>query len=222
MALPPTEINPEMLNKLLEKFGVSNSKFEDVLGLEPSDVKAFTKPVYALLLIFPLTKKHEEFRNEQVKKQKDKKLDSKVYFMKQTLENLSGIVALIHSVANNKDSVSFGDNSSLKNYIGASADASPDERGKLLAKNEALLSDYKSVAAEGFVRPEGGEHCNVMVLVAVNKHIYELDGQNERPIDHGPLSDEHFLENAVKVCKRYTEQAKDEVRFSAVALVKDA
>ncbi|KAM5191467.1 ubiquitin carboxyl-terminal hydrolase isozyme L1 [Mantella aurantiaca] len=223
MALPPTEINPEMMNKLLGKYKVSGCKYVDVLGLEQDYVKKFSKPVCALLLTFPQTPKHEEFRKKRAEQQKDKKPDSGVYFVKQTIENFSGIVAIIHTVANNKDFVTFGDGSLLKNFIAESAGASPGDRGKLLEKNEAtLLSDYKSVAAEGFVRVSYGDHCNVAALVAVKNHLYELDGTFEKPIDHGPLSDGDFLENAVKVCKQYTEQAKDEVRFSAVALVKNA
>nr|DBA29225.1 TPA: hypothetical protein GDO54_009473 [Pyxicephalus adspersus] len=219
MDLLPVEVNPEMLNKFRDKSGVSSQiKYIDVLSLEPDYLKAFPKAVHALMFAFSPTPKHEEFRNKQTE---DKQLDSKVFFVKQTFENSSVIVAMIHTIANNKDSVSFGENSSLKNFIDAAGDASPDERGKLLEKNEALLSDFKS-AAEGFVRQEGGDHCNVTVLVEVNGHLYEIDGQIDRPIDHGPLSDKSFLENAGQVCKQYTEQAKDEVRFSAVALVKDA
>ncbi|CAI9600399.1 unnamed protein product [Staurois parvus] len=221
MALPPTDINPEMLNKLLDKFGVSSCKYVDMLGFEADYLKTFSKPVSALVLTFPQTPKLEEFRNKKAEEQKGKELNSEVYYLKQTLENSSGLVALIHSIANNKDFVSFANKSSLKNFIDKSAAASPEERGKLLEKNEALLSDYKSVAAEGFVRPDGGDHCNVIVLVPANRHLTELDGHLERPIDHGPLSDS-FLENAVNVCKQYTEQAKDEMRFSAVALVKNA
>ncbi|XP_077333716.1 ubiquitin carboxyl-terminal hydrolase isozyme L1 [Lithobates pipiens] len=221
MALPPTEINPEMLNKLLAKFGVSSCKYVDILGFEPDYLKTFSEPVRAVVLTFPLTTKLEEFRNKKAEEQKGKNLNSEVFYMKQTLENSSGLVALIHTVANNKDFVSFVDDSSLKSYIEKSAAASPEERGKLLEKNEALLSDFKSVAAEGFIRPDGGDQCHVLVLVPANKHLTEIDGHLDRPIDHGPLS-ESFLENAVNVCKQYTEQAKDEVRFSAVALVKDA
>lgn len=220
MALPPTEINPEMLDKLLKKFGVSGCKYVDVLGLEPDNLKIIPDPVFALLFAFPQSPKHEESRNNKVKDQKDKPLDSKLYYMVQKLENSSVIVAFIHTVANNKDAVSFGDNSALKNFIDASADASPDKRGKLLEEDKTLFSDYKSVASEGFVRA-GGEHCNVIALVAINGHLFELDGHIGRPIDHGPLSAGSFLENAANVCKQYTAQAKDDLHFSAVALVKN-
>ncbi|XP_077303102.1 ubiquitin carboxyl-terminal hydrolase isozyme L1-like [Lithobates pipiens] len=226
MALPPTEINQEMLNKLLAKFGVSSCKYVDILGLEPDYLKTFSNPVRAVVLTFPLTTKLEEFRNKKAEEQKGKNLNSEVFYLKQTLENSSGLVALIHTVASNKDFVSFSDDYSLKSYIEKiniekSAAGSSEERGKLLEKNEALLSDFKSVAAEGFVRPDGGDQCHVLVLVPANKPLTEIDGHLDRPIDHGPLS-ESFLENAVHICKQYTEQAKDEVRFSAVALVKDA
>lgn len=65
MALPPTEINPEMLNKLLEKLGVSSCKYVNILGFESDYLKTLSKPVCALVLTFPLTTKLEEFRKQK-------------------------------------------------------------------------------------------------------------------------------------------------------------
>ncbi|XP_040197403.1 ubiquitin carboxyl-terminal hydrolase isozyme L1-like [Rana temporaria] len=135
MALPPTEINPEMLNKLLKKFGVASCKYVDVLGFEPDYLKTFSTPVCAVVLTFPLTPKIEEFRKKKAEEQKAKNLSSEVFYLKQTIENSSGLVALIHTVANNKAFVTFAKDSSLKSYIDKATAVSPEERGKLLEKN---------------------------------------------------------------------------------------
>eukprot|EP00064_Thunnus_orientalis_P014112 superscaffoldBa00002410_g14153 len=50
------EINPEMLNKMMNKLGVGESwRFVDVLGLEGDQLSAVPKPCCALMLLFPLT-----------------------------------------------------------------------------------------------------------------------------------------------------------------------
>ncbi|KAG8591008.1 hypothetical protein GDO81_007011 [Engystomops pustulosus] len=224
MALSPMEINPEMLNKLNKKVGVSPTvHYVDVLGFESTYLQSFPHDVLSLLLLFPLTPQHGEFRKKQDDEQKDKEPDAKVYFMKQTLENSCGLLAVIHAAACNKDKLSFDNDSALKNFLDKSADASPDDRAKLLEENEDLRSAHNSIAAEGQCRPnEDGIHFHLVVFTAVNGHLYELDGLTGKPIDHGPTSEGKLLEDAGKICKQFTEREHGDVRFSAVALVKAA
>ncbi|XP_073417244.1 ubiquitin carboxyl-terminal hydrolase isozyme L1-like isoform X2 [Dendrobates tinctorius] len=222
--LAPMEINPEMLNKLMMKVGVSPTcKFVDVLGFEKEYLKSFPHEVYALLLLFPHTQQHDEFRKNQLDEHKGKEPDGSVYFMKQMIENSCGIVGLIHAAASNKDKLSFDPDSALKNFLDKSADASPDDRAKLLEKTEALCSAHNAIAAEGHCRPnEDGVHFHLVVLTAASGHLYEFDGLTSKPIDHGATSKGKLLEDAGMICKQFTEREKGDVRFSSVALVKAA
>lgn len=54
---------------------------------------------------------------------------------------------------------------------------------------------------------------------AKDGHLYELDGRQDGPVNHGECNPENLLENAVKVVKQYMERDPDEVRFTIVALV---
>ncbi|XP_069832600.1 ubiquitin carboxyl-terminal hydrolase isozyme L1 isoform X2 [Dendropsophus ebraccatus] len=221
MAFLPMEINPEMMNKLLTKFGVGpEMKLADILGFEREYLKSYLPKPCAVLLLFPLSPEHKEFRKSQACEQKDKKPDDKVYFIIQTKENSCALVGLIHAVANNKDKMTFDKDSVLKDFLDKTADASPEERAKLLEENEPLKSDYNAIAAEGQCRPTEGVHFHLVVFTAVNGRLYELDGLTAKPIDHGPTSEETLLEDAGKICKQFTEREKDDVHFSSVALVK--
>ncbi|KAM9330402.1 ubiquitin carboxyl-terminal hydrolase isozyme L1 [Gastrophryne carolinensis] len=208
------------LNQKLEV--KSSFKFEDVLSLEPDYLKTISKPVCAVLFLFPVTPQHKEFRKKQAEELKDKSVDSKVYFIKQKLENSCGILVLIHTAANNQDKLSFGDKSPLKDFLEKSANASPDERAKLLEENKALLSAHNAVASEGQCRPSEDVHFHIVVFTAVNGHLYELDGLTDKPIDHGATSEDSLLQDAAKICKQYTEREAGDVRFTAVAFVKNA
>uniref|UniRef100_A0A7N5JLJ0 Ubiquitin carboxyl-terminal hydrolase n=1 Tax=Ailuropoda melanoleuca TaxID=9646 RepID=A0A7N5JLJ0_AILME len=102
MAWQPMEINPEMLNKILSRLGVAPGwQFVDVLGLDEDILSAVPSPACALLLLFPLTAQHENFRKKQIDELKGQEVNSDVYFVKQTASNSCGTIGLIHAVANN-------------------------------------------------------------------------------------------------------------------------
>lgn len=52
---------------------------------------------------------HENFRKQQTEKIKNQEINSKVYFLKQTVSNSCGTIGLIHAVANNKDKLNLGE-----------------------------------------------------------------------------------------------------------------
>lgn len=71
-----------------------------------------------------------------------------VYYMKQTISNACGTVAMIHSVANNLDSVNL-DDGILKDFLNATKEASPEERAKQLEDNMAVCEVHDTIAKEG-------------------------------------------------------------------------
>lgn len=77
-----------------------------------------------------------------------------VYYMKQTISNACGTVAMIHSVANNLDSVKL-DDGILKDFLETTKDSSPEERAKQLEENMAVCEVHDHIAKEGqtAVRP---------------------------------------------------------------------
>lgn len=211
------EINPEMLNKVLSKLGVGSSwRFVDVLGLEEESLSGVPSPCCALMLLFPLTQQHEDFRSKQ------SVVDGKgVYFLKQTVVNSCGTVGLIHAVANNQDTIDFDNNSALKNFLEATSKMSAAERAKELEKNKVIHETHDGVADEGECRPEADKvNFHFITFVNVNGQLYELDGRVDGPVKHGATKPESFVLDAARVCREFMEREKDEVRFSAVALCK--
>ncbi|KAM4603487.1 ubiquitin carboxyl-terminal hydrolase isozyme L1 [Polymixia lowei] len=217
MKWSPMEINPEMLNKVLSKLGVGGSwRFVDVLGLEGEPLSSVPTPCCALMLLFPLTPKHESFRQQQADKVAG---DSEVYFLKQTVVNSCGTVALLHAVANNKGKMEFDTGSALKKFLDETANMASDDRAKHLEKNKAIQEAHDDAAAQGQCRPEADKvnfHFNA--FVNVNGQLYELDGRMDGPVKHGDTKEESFITDAASVCRGFMEREQGEVRFSAVAL----
>uniref|UniRef100_A0A8C9QPV9 Ubiquitin carboxyl-terminal hydrolase n=1 Tax=Spermophilus dauricus TaxID=99837 RepID=A0A8C9QPV9_SPEDA len=153
MQLKPMEINPEMLNKVLARLGVAGQwRFADVLGLEEDALGSVPAPACALLLLFPLTAQHENFRKKQIEELKGQEVSPKVYFMKQTIGNSCGTIGLIHAVANNQDKLEFEDGSVLKQFLSETEKMSPEDRAKCFEKNEAIQAAHDAVAQEGQCR----------------------------------------------------------------------
>lgn len=211
------EINPEMLNKMMEKLGVGeNWCFRDVLGLEEELLSAVRKPCCALMLLFPLTQQHETFREQQANKVS---AGAEVYFLKQTVGNTCGTIALLHAVGNNRDCMTFNDDSALKKFLDDTAGMSTEERAKHFQENQAIKQAHNDIAAQGQCRPEAGEvSFHFIAFASVNGQLYEFDGKMNGAINHGVTNDETFVKDAAEVCRGFMEREEGEVRFSAVAL----
>uniref|UniRef100_UPI003AAFAAB6 ubiquitin carboxyl-terminal hydrolase isozyme L1 n=1 Tax=Centroberyx gerrardi TaxID=166262 RepID=UPI003AAFAAB6 len=217
MEWTPMEINPEMLNKMMSKLGVGGSwRFVDVLGLEGESLSSVPTPCCALMLLFPLTQQHESFRQQQADKVSG---GSELYFLKQTVVNSCGTIALLHAVANNKSKVEFDTDSALKKFLDETADMASDDRAKHLEKNQAIKEAHDDAAAQGQCRPEADKvNFHFIAFVNVNGQLYELDGRMDGPVKHGATKDDSFVTDAANVCRGFMEREKGEVRFSAVAL----
>ncbi|GCB64759.1 ubiquitin carboxyl-terminal hydrolase isozyme L1 isoform X2 [Scyliorhinus torazame] len=216
------EINPEMLNKCLSRLGVASSwKFVDVLGLENESLSMVPSPVCALMLLFPLSQQHESHRERQTSKLSGKGIDSKIYFLRQTISNSCGTIGLINTIANNQDKLDFVEGSILKKFLNETIHLSAEERAKQLEKNEKIRAAHDVTAEEGECQVhEDGTNFHFITFVGVDGHLYELDGRMPFPIDQGETSNDGLLQDSAKICRQFMERDQGEVRFTAVALCK--
>ncbi|XP_053712700.1 ubiquitin carboxyl-terminal hydrolase isozyme L1 isoform X1 [Synchiropus splendidus] len=216
MEWPAMEINPEMLNKMMSKLGVGGEwSFVDVLGMGEEDVSAVPKPCCALILLFPLTQQHESFRASQTDKVVK---DSGAYFLKQTIVNSCGTIALLHAVGNNRSQFDFKDGSALKKFLDDTAGKSPDDRAKLLETNQDIQNVHTEVASEAQGRPEEDHNFHIIAFTNVNGMLHEFDGKLDGPLTHTATTEGSFVKDAAAVCRGFIEREKGEVRFSGVAL----
>lgn len=215
----PLEANPDVMNSYASTIGLSSGwEFVDVLSLELLDM--IPRPCCAFVFLFPITEnyvKHSEKEQRGIE-------DPKVYFMKQTIGNACGTIALVHSIANNrKRPMLLKDESVLKSFFDATNDMTPEKRGKKLESNEEISKAHQTSAQCGQSREiAADEHVDLhfVAIVNVGGKIYELDGRKPLPVEHGncPNEDE-FVTKAADVCRGFIERDPDQTRFSIVALV---
>ncbi|KAG8586226.1 hypothetical protein GDO81_005305 [Engystomops pustulosus] len=143
--------------------------------------------------------------------------------MKQTIRNACGTMGLIHAVANNRDKLSFENDSALKKFLDESISLTPEERAKFLEKDESIRVTHESSAQEGQTEAPNIDDkvdLHFVAFVHVQGHLYELDGNKPFPINHGTTSEDTLLEDAIEVCRKFMQLEPDELRFSVVAFSK--
>ncbi|XP_078370704.1 ubiquitin carboxyl-terminal hydrolase isozyme L3-like [Oculina patagonica] len=212
------------MNKFITSLGLKPSwSFVDVYGLDPELLAMVPQPTCALLLLFPTSDKYHEYKKEQEEKVKEKgqEVSPNVYFMKQTIGNACGTVAMIHSIANNTDVLEFDEKGFLKNFIDSTRSLSPDEKGEKLENDENISGVHEACAQEGQTEtPSAEEHVDLHFVSIVHKDgcLYELDGRKSCPINHGKTSKDTFLKDAAEVCKEYMKRDPTALNFTVVAL----
>ncbi|XP_055695578.1 ubiquitin carboxyl-terminal hydrolase-like [Lutzomyia longipalpis] len=221
--LVPLESNPDVLNKFIYNLGVSKKwNIVDVIGLEPDMLEWVPQPVRAVILLFPCSDKHaaQVAKENAEKKANPETYPTDLFYMRQTIRNACGTIALIHSIANNPD-VELEENGILTKYLNQTRNLTPEERGRILEGSEEFIETHKEVAQEGQTEaPDPHDKVNYHFIAFVNKNgqLFELDGSREFPVKHGPTSSETFLQDAAKICKTFMEDNPDEVRFNVIAL----
>lgn len=229
MSWVPLESNPEVMTKFLHKLGVPTEWcIVDVYGLEPDLLALVPSPVLAVILLYPINQKGNapqgdtevEDKAETAETSDTSNTSNSVYHVKQYIHNACGTIALIHSVANNLDSIKLKDGF-LKTFLEESKSYSFSKRGELLLNAQGISNTHQESALEGQTEAPGEDtpvYHHFVAFVHHNGQLYELDGREPAPINHGPTKPNTLLEDAARVCKEYMARDPDEVCFTVVAL----
>jgi ubiquitin carboxyl-terminal hydrolase L3 len=216
----PLESNPDVVNAYLKKLGIPEKwHCVDVYGFDEDVLAMVPKPVVALLLLFPITAKYESHAKEEATKLSGG-IPSDVYFIKQSIENACGTIAIIHALANNEKRIDIG-TGVFKKFLEASKSVKPEDRAGLLEKDEELTRAHETSAEEGQTRAPPRDAKIDLHFVAfcnVNGTLYELDGRKPSPIAHGSTSDENLLKDAAVACKKFIEREPENLNFTALAI----
>ncbi|KAI6657397.1 Ubiquitin carboxyl-terminal hydrolase isozyme L3 [Oopsacas minuta] len=219
----PLESNPEVMNKFIDVLGVENMQFTDVYGLDPELLGMVPSPCCSLILLFPVTEKYEEFRilEEEKYKKDPQSIPASTYYMKQTISNACGTVAIIHCIANSMDDQLVLKEGPLRKLILESKGMTPLEKGKKLETCQELSEAHQAAGEEGQSSvPSPGDRVDLHFVAFVHRggQLIELDGRKSTPITHGLCTKETFLSDCAKVCQEFMLRDPSEQRFTMIAL----
>ncbi|KAI6144894.1 hypothetical protein BKA82DRAFT_16161 [Pisolithus tinctorius] len=223
----PLESNPEWayaagLNK-------SQAHFEDVYGLDDVLLAMVTPGAKAVCLCFPCTRTIDNKIKEEAS-EIGRIVDPTVFWMKQTIPNACGTMALIHALSNSD--VTLIPESPLAKFIDECKDKTPLERSALLATTPLFASIHSSAATAGQTDASTADmetnlHFTAFVRAPapsaraherknVEWRLIELDGRREGPIDRGKCDD--LLKDAARFVNAFYVAHTNSVQLSMVAL----
>eukprot|EP00095_Tigriopus_kingsejongensis_P011176 maker-scaffold456_size166325-snap-gene-0.24 protein:Tk11176 transcript:maker-scaffold456_size166325-snap-gene-0.24-mRNA-1 annotation:"ubiquitin carboxyl-terminal hydrolase isozyme l3" len=211
----PIESNPDFLwNCGLPK----TWNISDVLGLDPELIGMLNQPVAALLLLFPTNDNIQVLYDERKSLSKEDG-PKDLYYMKQTISNACGTVAMIHSIANNMDKIEL-DDGNLKEFLADTQDDSPAIRAEKLENSQSICSTHDEVAQAGQTAPpslDDSVEYHFVAFVEKDGHVFELDGRKPGPLDCGAIK-ESFAISAAEECKKYIACDPENIKFNILAL----
>lgn len=218
----PLESNPEVINKYMTKLGLeSGAEFGDVYGCDDGLLDMVPDPCYAFILLFPITKKYEEFRVEESKTLPED-FPSSVFFMKQTVGNACGTIGLIHALANNQDKIKLKENSTLLNFIKGTEEKTSDEIAEMLETDDSFQTAHEDAGNEGQTVHDEAVPIDLHFVAIIEKEgkMWELDGRKTAPVCHGDMKTSGFKKSAADICMSFMQRDPDEMRFTMLALSK--
>ncbi|KAI8893915.1 hypothetical protein BC833DRAFT_606828 [Globomyces pollinis-pini] len=219
----PLESNPEVLNKYMSLLGVTSELgFVDVWSLDPELLGMIEQPVGAVILLFPITENYEINRQAQNNAiiTNGQVVSKDLYFIRQTIGNACGTIGLFHSLANNVEHLNIG-NGSFYEMMESTKGKTPDERAEILGQSKNMEEIHHETSLEGQTNaPAAEEEVNLHFVCFVQKEgmLYEMDGRNPFPINHGTSTD--LLLDSSKIIKKYMDQSTDDLNFTVLAFAK--
>ncbi|EAX95103.1 Clan CA, family C12, ubiquitin hydrolase-like cysteine peptidase [Trichomonas vaginalis G3] len=219
--LPPLSNDPEILTEYTVNLGVDPDTFTfaEVFSLDPEYISLYPPNPKSLIFLYPYGKKDGPLERRH---QGDPPNTGKEpFYLKQTLDNACGTIAIIHSIANNLDSFKLKRDSWIENFINDNKDKTPEERGKALEQDDEVQDAHETTANDDstpFLEDSDSNH--FIAFVPFDGKLWELDGFKKQPICHGECDD--FFAKVTKIIQDdFYPNVKDPMETSMVLLCKN-
>ncbi|KAI4136396.1 MAG: hypothetical protein L6R39_007811 [Caloplaca ligustica] len=203
------------MTKLVHNLGLSPTlAFHDVYSLDDPSLLAFVpRPVYALLLVFPVTETYEKARtteDDPLPEYNASGSGEEVLWFRQTIRN------------------ACAPSTDLANLITSALPLDPSSRAQLLETSPSIAQAHASAASGGdTVAPSAEANVDLHFVAFVKSpenNLWELDGRRKGPLNRGKLGDnedvlaEKALDLGVRRFLKREEELGGDLRFSLVAL----
>ncbi|KAE9407840.1 cysteine proteinase [Gymnopus androsaceus JB14] len=218
----PLESNPLVFNSWANQAGLdisSGDQFYDLYGLDAEFLATIPRPVKAVILVFPWTEaRYRRAEEDEQIAREGNPVDSSVFWMKQTIHNACGAMAIIHSLAN--ADVTLVEGSPLDTFYKACRSKPPLERSRLLEQTPIFREIHASVADKGQVPlPETNDRMDQAYTCFIRTtagRVIELDGGRSAAVDRGECTD--LLEDVARIAGEEFIGKSSSIKFSMMYL----
>eukprot|EP00834_Sanchytrium_tribonematis_P008653 NODE_1099_length_2215_cov_0.462193.p2 type:complete len:205 gc:universal NODE_1099_length_2215_cov_0.462193:56-670(+) len=185
----PIESDPEILFNYCKAINGADVPFSihEVVGIESDCLSNLPCRIVAILAVLPIN------RNEMIPR---KYFEETCFFLKQTVPNSCGTIALIHILAN-----LFLANGPLQQFVERVYDKSPFEKALAFEKWSFIEEAHRKAAQKGSIMGDQMTNLHYVAMINLNGNLVELDGRLDGPIVHGKC--ENLLLDSINVfqCK---------------------
>jgi len=219
------ESDPGVFTELIEKFGVKGCQFEEIYSLEKETLE-YLKPVHGLIFLFKWVQ--DLSGKPQGDVVKDSRADE-IFFPKQVINNACATQAILSCLLNvSHPDVELG--STLSGFKEFTSSFDAGMKGLALSNSDEIRSIHNSFARQSIFefdsKPQTKEDDDVFHFVAyvpINGRIYELDGLQEGPLDHGGIPEgADWLDHVRPVIEqRMAKYQTGEIHFNLMAVIQD-
>ncbi|CAI6336325.1 unnamed protein product [Periconia digitata] len=210
---------------LIEKLGVKDVQFEELVTLESEELKRLGK-IYGVIFLFkyPTGEKRTDTPKDGTF---DHEAASKIFFAAQTIQNACGTQALLSVLLNKDGEVEIGKD--LREFKEFTGEFPPEFRGETLSNSDVIREVHNSFARSSpFIdetqrtATEDDDVYHFIAYTSINNTLYELDGLQPAPISHGSSTPAEFPEKIIPVLqRRIARYPATEIRFNLLACVQD-
>lgn len=219
------ESDPGVFTELVEKFGVKGVQFEEIYSLE-KELLEHLKPVHGLIFLFKWVQ--DLSGKPQGEVVKDSRADE-IFFPKQVINNACATQAILSCLMNvSHPDVQLGDTLTGFKEFTSSFDAGM--KGLALSNSDEIRSIHNSFARQSVFEfdqkvqsKEDDDIFHFVAYVPIKGRIYELDGLQEGPLDHGKIPDgADWLDHVRPVIEqRMAKYQTGEIHFNLMAVIQD-
>ncbi|KAF9434374.1 hypothetical protein BGZ76_008115 [Entomortierella beljakovae] len=218
------ESDPGVFTGLIKGIGVNGIQVEEIYSIDKETLTDL-KPVHGLIFLFKW-----EGRNpaNAPGSQAPIEFDSEsVFFAQQVITNACATQAIL-SILLNSPTIDLGDE--LRNFKSFVSDFPAELKGVAISNSDLIRAVHNSFSrSDPFVNemhdPSSKEKEDLFHFIAytpVNGNLYELDGLQEGPRNHGPCPGDSWLEKVGPIIETRMKQYQDgEIRFNLMAVVDD-
>ena len=225
----PLESNPALMNSYVEKLGFDTSIYEfvDVFSTESWALDMIPQPVAAVIMLYPLSDKQEEFAKDDTTLVLDDDASS-CWFIKQRIGNACGTIGLLHALLNAPEGLRGAfirpDSWLSKFYNDCPPALDPVQKAERLESDATIESLHDRATSDEAINQtsrgslEDRLNTHFVALSSVNGKLLEMDGRKEGPVEHGTTTETSLLQDVCKVVQTFMARDPEEVRFTIMAL----
>mmetsp|Transcript_32649 Transcript_32649/g.85483 ORF Transcript_32649/g.85483 Transcript_32649/m.85483 type:complete len:322 (-) Transcript_32649:89-1054(-) len=210
------ESDPGILTELCGRIGVEGVQCEELWTPDAASIEQL-HPVYGLIFLF-------KYGGEKEKKEPIKHEVPDLYFAQQLITNACATVALVN-ILMNAEGVELGPE--LNDFKGFTSGLPADMKGLAISNSDTIRTVHNSFARQEIFSVVDPDHkgtedaFHFLAFVPHRGRLYELDGLNSAPVDHGAIDGNWYAAASQALTERIAAFGSDEIRFNLCAIVKD-